>query len=88
MASVKNLHGTAERACTSCGTWLKHWEKLSGEKASYCGSCYAMQNLVGAHVRLVNGDGTNYITPLCGACNHKEGEFSVSTRLVSARKCD
>ena len=36
---VKNLNGTSDNDCPKCGTWLKHWEKLSGKKAGYCGRC-------------------------------------------------
>lgn len=83
---VKNLNGTAERACTSCGSWLKHWENLSGEKADKCSGC-RKKATVGGHVKKVNGS-LHYITPLCDSCNKREDEFDAYEKLVSACKCD
>ncbi len=85
---VKNLRGTADRACTSCGTWLKHWEKLSGKKADECTACKEKAT-VGGHVKKANStDDSHYITPLCDGCNKRNDEFDAFEPLVSARKCD
>lgn len=83
---VKNLNGTAEKACSSCGSWLKHWEKLSRKKADECSAC-TEKATVGGHVKIV-GTFSHYITPLCDRCNQRDGVFKAYEDLVSAQKCD
>jgi len=32
---IKNINGTSQTTC-ACGSWLKHWEKFSGQTVTYC----------------------------------------------------
>lgn len=88
---IRNINGTSDTTC-KCGTWLKHWEKFSGQtRPTYCpvGSCIRT-DLVGAHVQKGGGstDQKWYIYPLCNAHNQHTGELEVSDayKLVSANK--
>ena len=86
---VKNINGSSQSTC-SCGSWLKHWEKFSGQTIIYCpaGNC-RNTDLVGAHVLKANSqDQKWYIYPLCKKHNHHIGELEVfnSYKLVSANK--
>jgi hypothetical protein len=88
---VKNLHVTAEKKCTVCGSWLKHWEKKTGEKAKACmkKGCSATAE-VGAHVKKVGTtDNSHYIIPLCQGCNKLTTEFELNSaaKLASATPC-
>lgn len=89
---VKNLNGTSDNTCDKCGTWLNHWENLSGEVAILC-SCKDCDGFaeVGAHVQKNTSDCSWYIVPLCKECNKKPStdvfELKEDTVLVSARKC-
>lgn len=89
--TIKNAVGTAEKDCSSCGTWLKHWEKLTGTTASVCGVMNCNRtDLVGAHVRKVGGyDSALYIYPLCAGCNQSTEELNVweKYQFVSANPC-
>ena len=90
MTKVKNLNGTSDNACSKCGTWLKHWEKLSGKTANKCGHCTTKKATVGAHVQKAEGNDSKwYIVPLCAECNKKPSteEINVYETLVSAVKC-
>lgn len=91
---VKNINGTSQNKC-SCGSWLKHWEKFSNQKSSYCPEVgCTKQDLVGAHVQKANStDDSWYIVPLCSAHNQSSQtiEIADSCKLVSANKkatCD
>ena len=85
---VKNLNGTSKNTC-SCGSWLKHWEKFSGQPAC---QCYAIGCLNSASVgALVQKDDAFdrgwYVVPLCAECNAKRGgelEIWKGAGLVSA----
>lgn len=83
---VKNATGTSRwsKPSTGDGSWLEYWEAQTGKRADHCGCCgkYGRNNLVGAHVEKVYGDGKLYITPLCDSCNQKTGNFYVDTELV------
>jgi len=86
---IKNINGTSQTTC-SCGSWLKHREKFSGQTATYCpaGSCIH-KDLVGAHVQKAgSSDSKWYIYPLCNEHNQSTGELEVSDayKLVSANK--
>jgi len=87
---VKNLNETSEKTC-SCGSWLKHWEKISGKKADKCYiiGCDNESDLVGGHVQKVYLDKNHYIIPLCKSCNGmRDKEFDVEDALISANKKD
>lgn len=87
---IKNINGTSDTTC-KCGSWIKHWEKFSGQTApTYCpvGSCLN-KDLVGAHVQKATGsDNKWYIYPLCNEHNKHKGELEVSDnyKLVPANK--
>jgi len=86
---IKNINGTSQTTC-ACGSWLKHWEKFSGQSVTYCpaGDCLK-KDLVGAHVQKSDSpDNKWYIYPLCSAHNQSTGvlEVSDSYKLVSANK--
>lgn len=86
---IKNINGTSQTTC-SCGSWLSHWGKFSGQTASYCSIFGCLnKNLVGAHVqKAASYDGKWYICPLCKAHNKSTEELRVSdsSKLVSANK--
>lgn len=86
---IKNINGTSDTTC-KCGSWLKHWEKFSGQTTKCCqaNSC-AKTDVVGAHVQKATGsDNKWYIYPLCTEHNKHKGELEVSNsyKLVSANK--
>lgn len=88
---IKNINGTAQNIC-SCGSWLEHWKKFSGQKVEFCCEVKCIKkDLVGAHVQKADGnDGNWYILPLCAAHNQSTGELEVSDnyKLVSANKAE
>jgi hypothetical protein len=89
---VKNINGTSDNNC-KCGSWLKHWEKFSGQKPGWCAEASCRKDsTVGAHVQKSESlDNKWYIIPLCGDHNALEGkEISImdSTILVSANKSE
>lgn len=94
---LRNIKGTSENDC-SCGSWIAHWEKFSGEKAPSTCPAIGCKNTgtEGAHVRKGGGstDQDWYIYPLCRSHNKKtdqELEVSDAYQLVSANKaktCD
>lgn len=72
---VKNLNGTSQNNC-SCGSWLAHWSKFSGQVANRCfvNGCTTVHS-VGGHVQKDSATDKNwYIVPLCSACNNKKGQ--------------
>lgn len=88
---IKNINGTSDTDC-SCGSWLKHWEKFSGQSIIYCpvGLCLN-KDLVGAHVQKADSyDSKWYICPLCNAHNQATSilDVSDSCKLVSANKSE
>jgi len=84
---VTNVAGTAQASCC-CGSWLNHWEKLSGQATMFCveRTCTS-KDLVGAHVQRL-GDSAWYIIPLCNKHNQTASSIDVldSTAFVSANK--
>jgi hypothetical protein len=84
---LNNINGTSAPAC-SCGSWLEHWTKFSGQSIPVlCPAFMCMEKIeAGAHVQK---DGTEewYIVPLCKNHSAKTGE-SISVNdyfpLVSA----
>jgi hypothetical protein len=87
---IKNVTGTAGEKC-NCYSWLAHWEKFSGKKATFCGhhTCQEKTDLVGAHVKKVGEyDFEVYILPLCKEHNKSTLEIEVysSYPLVPADK--
>ena len=91
LIKVKNLNGTADLKCKSCGSWIEHWKHKSKEEPDGC-SCLGCQNIaeVGAHVKKIDSeDMHHYIVPLCKQCNAKTEEFWINKDvLVTARKCN
>jgi len=89
---VKNINGTSDTKC-SCGSWLDHWKKFSGQAVTFCpaSGCFKT-DLVGAHVQKGGGSSDQkwYIYPLCNAHNQHTGELDVSDSytLVSANKSE
>ncbi len=86
---VKNLKRTAGETCSCLGSesWLEHWERKTGRKASSCAACRATDDIVGAHVKRAGQEGSRFIVPLCKACNSRTDEFLVFEELVDAA-CD
>ncbi|HXR47747.1 MAG TPA: hypothetical protein VN784_09930 [Candidatus Limnocylindrales bacterium] len=86
---IKNINGTSDTTC-DCGSWLKHWEKFSGQKATYCSlSSCIKTDIVGAHVQKAEGwDSAWYIVPLCNAHNQSSEELEIPNyiSLVPANK--
>jgi hypothetical protein len=86
---LKNINRTSQSTC-ACGSWLKHWEKFSGQTITFCPVEKCLnKDLVGAHVQQANSsDNKWYIYPLCNSHNHSTGELEVydSYKLASANK--
>lgn len=90
---IRNINGTSDNDC-SCGSWIAHWEKFSGQKEPIMcpvATC-RKTGMVGAHVQKGGGstDQKWYIYPLCQAHNKHVGELEVSDayQLVSANKAE
>jgi len=87
---IRNINGTSDNNC-SCGSWIAHWKKFSGQSTDYCQATGCLKkDLVGAHVQK-GGTSTDqkwYIYPLCGDHNKHKGELDVSDSyaLVSANR--
>ena len=89
---IRNINGTSDTTC-SCGSWLAHWERFSGQSTEFCQADGCLnKDLVGAHVQKGGGstDQKWYIYPLCNAHNRPSGELEVSSsyKLVSANKSE
>lgn len=91
---IRNINGTTDTPC-SCGSWLAHWKKFSGQSMDYCQAIGCLnRELVGAHVQTGGGsDQRWYIYPLCRYHNKFGGELEVpdAWKLVPADKketCD
>lgn len=85
---IQNIVGPAERVC-ACGSWLRHWEKFSGQTTTFCavGSCLNT-DIVGAHVKVAGRGDTTYICPLCREHNGTSGVLLIPDTypLVPANK--
>ncbi|MFA5349125.1 MAG: hypothetical protein WC309_02000 [Candidatus Paceibacterota bacterium] len=82
---VININGTSDNIC-SCGSWLNHWKKFSGQSLpTYCPekNCRNKPE-VGAHVQKDDvSDKKWYIIPLCKYCNAKtKGSLDVINSIV------
>jgi hypothetical protein len=86
---IKNINGTSDNDC-KCGSWLRHWEKFSGQTTQWCQANGCIRtDVVGAHVQKATGSNSNWgIYPLCNEHNKHNGELEVSDsyKLVSANK--
>jgi hypothetical protein len=87
MVKIKNINKRSQNGC-SCGSWLKHWEKFSGQRITYCpvDGCLN-KDLAGTPVQKADGDDQNwFIFPLCGSHSRSTGELVVAGAytLVSA----
>jgi hypothetical protein len=83
---VRNEVGTSDNTPpTEYGSWIEYWEGSSNERAKICyrKGCSNAQDLVGAHVRLVDSPQKLYIVPLCKSCNNSDDVLDVSAPLVS-----
>lgn len=90
-----NRNGTAKKSpnCPNCGSWIRHWQTLSGESIPANGDCAVVgckgitkegkpAEIVGCHVmRKDDKDKKVYIAPLCECCNNKAD----GTELVLSR---
>jgi hypothetical protein len=91
MVKVKNVNGSSRfESPEGYSTWLDFWEDKCGKTAWICSAidCHLLgrDNLVGAHVQLVNStDKSWYIVPLCRKCNTRTDEFFVDEMLVPIR---
>jgi hypothetical protein len=89
---VKNINGTSDTTC-KCGSWLKHWENFSKQKAGLCSQITCTKSAtVGAHVQKADSsDNKWYIIPLCADHNvlrNQEISIMDSTILVLANKSE
>ena len=90
---VTNINGTSQSTTTcACGSWLKHWEKFSGQEAKKCSAFLCFHtDLQGAHVQKADSsDRKWYIVPLCGKHNKatEDVDLRVGTVLVPANKSE
>ena len=71
---IKNINGTEDRAC-QCGSWLRHWQKLSGRRAAICAevNCDAAA-IAGALVMKADGGDKWFVIPLCKEHNALTGQ--------------
>ena len=89
---VKNLHGTSDKTCDKCKSWLKHWENKTNDSTWFCmkKDC-TNKATVGAHVIKCEGhDKKFYIVPLCHSCTKKKEEFELEpyAELAPAIACE
>ena len=71
---ITNINGKSIQPC-KCGSWLKHWENISGEQAGACAevTCGKLAS-EGAFVqKSVSQNGAWYIVPLCPKHNAIRG---------------
>ncbi len=81
---VKHAQGTSEEECIECGSWIAHWENISGEEIpKECPLCSVRfcsddpeREPVGAHVRFYHSSKKLFplvkgvwIIPVCKSCN-------------------
>jgi len=88
---VLNLSEANAEDC-GCGTWLKHWENFSYQKANFC-AVSGCENKIetGAKVQKEGEPGTVYVVPLCRTCAARHGEsleIVNSVHLVSTKVSD
>src|ERR1700689_5526113 len=76
---VKNIDKHAQSTC-KCGSWLKHWEKSSGHRITYCpvDGCLN-KDLVGTLFQKVeDNDQSWFVGPLCQFHSRATGELIVA----------
>jgi hypothetical protein len=81
---VKNINGTSQSSC-SCGSWLDHWEKFSGQALpTFCSEEKCMKKpVVGAHVQKDDSDDKGwYIVPLCKTHNGETGKSLIISDFI------
>ena len=79
MPKVKNIKNTTWRSC-NCGSWKAHWSIFSNRDVEKC-SVYGCENtvdIIGAHVKITEGDRNFYIIPLCKKHNNSKHEMNIS----------
>ena len=90
-ATIKNEVGTSAVSdeCENCGSWIAHWEALSGQDAGKCSvkNC-SNDGEVGAHITrpfATNEDYQThpYIVPMCREHNGKHGQSFTSKKGVT-----
>jgi len=84
---IMNINGLEGKACR-CGSWLVHWQKLSGRRASICAevNCEAAAS-AGALVMKDTGGDKWFVVPLCrehNALTGQELEVVDSATMVTA----
>lgn len=87
---VKNINGTSDKNC-NCSSWIKHWEKFTGNTANVCKKKGCTKTIVvGAHVIKCNSmDAKHYIIPFCHEHNQVKDiclEINKDTDLAPANK--
>jgi len=73
---VQNKRGTSGRnPAGAYDSWLDFWERAKGRRAMICEvtSCGGKPD-VGGHVVKAGEGGTEYILPMCHACNSKPAD--------------
>ena len=72
---VKTLTGSSPNQ-SNTGTWLAHWERVSGQKAYMCFAQGCINTpSTGVHVQKNSPtDKGWYVIPLCGECNQRRGQ--------------
>ncbi len=87
--TVKNENGTSSRSACGCGSWIAHWEKISGQSAGLCviEGCQK-KGTEGAHTTrpLAENDDYkthSYIVPMCSMHNGKHGESFKTKNAVT-----
>jgi hypothetical protein len=76
---IKNANKRSKNGC-SCGSWLKHWARFSGQRITYCpvDGCLN-KDLVGTPVQKADEDEPFwYICPLCNLHSQSAGELEVA----------
>lgn len=79
----KNKNGTADRTC-SCGTWKNHWLNFSDERWPNECVVYRCKNqpVLGGHIIKLNGDKSEWIAPMCAACNKRTDSFELNSGMI------
>ncbi|WP_421186998.1 hypothetical protein [Aeromonas enteropelogenes] len=85
--TVRNEKGSSRKTDPNCKTWIKHWEKYSNKKATFCAiqNCTETKNIVGAHILRPYAQNEDYkthpyIIPMCGSHNGKSEQEDMKTK--------
>lgn len=81
---MKIKSGAVGNGACACGSWLKHWEKFSGQSTLFCPVKGCLnRDLAGAHVQMAGGYDHNwYIYPLCKTHNKSTEDLEVSANFA------